>query len=341
MPHKDDRNEAIRASALAREFVFTPAQAAAAAVSFHRMLRDTEGLGFGVPSVDRELLLMRPGDVVGIIGRPGHGKSSVLAAVALHNARQIAKVGKQDEECVVYVTLEQTVEEMEALFQAGPGHSATQFIAGEIPTEHIERLSLVRPGLPIWTVGRSIQSPRSGNRITADNLYLALRGMEREFHVKIRLVCLDYIQILPSDRPGDRTTQVGQAIVDSKELAQSIAAPLIFGVQASRGVDGRDDKLATLADCQHASQIEQTADKLFSVGRPWLWREIKMRGLDWLGSRLDVTRDMFLMRKIKERFNDAGNDYLLTLIAELVRLSEREESLSDAISAGHAAASLV
>ena len=61
---------------------------------------------------------MRPGEVIGITGRPGHGKSSLQSYLAIQAARQIIRRQAKDE-IVLFVTWEQTIEAQEAFFQAG------------------------------------------------------------------------------------------------------------------------------------------------------------------------------------------------------------------------------
>lgn len=323
--------EAARQDELARALVFTPAQAAAAAVEYYRNLATHKGDPlWGVPEIDRQMLAPRDGDVIGIIGRPGHGKSTSLASIARHKARilQFRNAEHPDEEpgVVMYFSLEQLVEEMEAMFQAAPGLTATEFMAGELPVATIEKASLDRPALPLWVVGRSIASGRGMPRMTADNLFAALRGMSRAFGVRVKMVCLDYIQILPVENTRERVFQVGEAIINSKELAQAIGCPLVFGVQANRASDGREDKIPGMADCQWASQLEQTADKLFGVARPWLWRFINKQVLTPQGDKLDVEEFMLYVRKLKERFAKfAGSTYLIDMDPGLVALASREQ----------------
>ena len=102
-----------------------PDQLSAQYVQFIESIRKGGNVDWGVPAMDTygKIVPMRPGEVAGIIGRPGHGKSSIAAYLAKHNANKIIAEGRTNEECIVFVTYEQSVEELEAFFQAGEDYS--------------------------------------------------------------------------------------------------------------------------------------------------------------------------------------------------------------------------
>lgn len=320
--------EVKRRKEQARGLIWTPAQAANSAVKYYEFLQAHPGITWGIPQIDNNCLPQRPGDVIGLVGRPGGGKSTVMAYLAKHRAEELARAGLYDRECVAYISLEQSVEEMEALFQATEAHTVSHYMRGQLTLDEVRGHSLSRPGLPVYTIGQSVMERRDMPRLTFENIYLALMGLEAEFGIKPSLICLDYIQIVPIERAVERMTQVSEAITRSKELAKALACPVVMGVQASRATDEREDKMPTIADCQWASAMEQVADKLYSITRPYLNQNMRQKGFKFRGQLIypeDVTPEMLLMRKLKERFNPgAGDTYLLTMRPELVRLADRE-----------------
>ncbi len=95
-----------------RELVHSPADLAQEHVLWAAMLKDAPGVAFGIDSVDEVVVPFHPGDLVTFAGRPGHGKTSVLAVLARAEAKRIIARGTSETEAVVYVTWEQVTEEI-------------------------------------------------------------------------------------------------------------------------------------------------------------------------------------------------------------------------------------
>lgn len=307
-----------------RALIHTPADLAVEFIDYARKIRANPGIAWGVPSMDRVIIPMRPGDVTGIIARPGHGKSTMSAYLARRIGKQLAESQSADQ-CVVYVTFEQSIEEIEAMFEidAGSGYSLADVAWGRADIDAMIRSSAKRPSLPVVLIGKSQSRRKQTPRMTVDNVYRALASLETDYKVKPALVILDYIQIIPVDKAVDRVTQVGEAIVRSKELAIDIGAPIVFCVQASRKVDDYGEKIPTASDCQWASAIEQTADKLLGIWRPALTEEPNTV-LNIGGREVKLSQNLFIARLLKQRMAPAGQTFVLNFAPEYVRLSDME-----------------
>lgn len=307
-----------------RSLIHTPADLAVEFIDYARKVRDNPGIAWGVPSIDRVMIPMRPGDVVGILARPGHGKSTMAAYLARHTAKRITAAG-DDKSCVAYVTFEQSIEEMESMFEidADAGYDLTDVAWGRADIDAMIRNSVKRLSLPVVLIGKSQSRRKATPRMTVDNVYRALAALETDYSVKPSLVVLDYIQIIPVDKPSDRVAQVGEAIVRSKELAIDIGAPVVFCVQAGRRVDDYGEKIPTAADCQWASAIEQTADKLIGIWRPVL-TEDPDAVLNMAGREVKITQTLFIARLLKQRMAQAGQTFILNFAPQFVRLSDME-----------------
>jgi replicative DNA helicase len=245
---------------------------------------------------------------------------------------------KDEKRAVVYVALEPSAEEVEVLLQAGEA-SVTDIVQGNVADKDVMDASLARVKIPIWTVGRSVISPRHVPRITAARLYDALERMHRDYGTRPYLILLDYIQIFPVERGEERQQQVTEAIIRFKELLQTLGCAGIAGVQASRAVTVREEQIPTDADCQWASALEQTFDKLIGFWRPYLtYRrnpdkpKIKVDGVEH-----EITQDLLLGRIQKQRFAPAGQTLVLRMEPQYVRIEDRiaasshpiEEDLDD------------
>ena len=102
-----------------------------------------------------------------------------------------------------------------------------------------------------------------------------------------------------------------------------IGAVGAVGAQAKQEVDRSDDKIPGPDDAQWASSIHQTADKHFSFMRPSVYYPegtlVQLEGQD---SPVQVTPNLFVMRKLKERFNKPRDQWLLHFDPALLALEE-------------------
>lgn len=280
---------------------------------------------FGLPAMDRTIIPLLPGDVMGILARPGHLKSTFCGYMAKRTASKIIEAG-YDNRCVVYVTLEQPVEEIEAYFQSGGKYTVSDFAWGRVAIDDIVTGSVKRIGLPIITIGRSLERrKRNLPALTVDVIYDSLRSIEKKHKRIPALVIIDYIQKIPLSRHADRQTEVGEAMVGVKALATDLGAPFLIAIQAARKVDGYKEKLPHKDDCQHNSLIEQELDKLLSGWRVWL-TEKKLRGKDINvgGKVVPVTENLFVMGLLKQRFEKAGYVYHSYFDPASMRLGDLE-----------------
>lgn len=307
--------------------VFTPAEISTAYVEYAEKIREhaENGLTWGVPSMDKAIIPLRPGDVVGIIARPGHGKSTLSAYLAKRTAMNIMRENGQDRQCVVFCTFEQTVEECEAFFECGTQYNVSEFAWGKVPMDIVKRQAVKRIDLPVWLMGKSLVRRRRTPRMTPDTIYRAIDSIEADYGVKPALVVLDYIQIVPVEHARERVQQVGEAILKSKELAGEIGAPIVVCVQAKRQVDTYQSKIPTAADCQWASAIEQAADKLLGIWRPCLTDE-KLIGetIKVAGREVVLTQNLFVAKLLKQRWYSAGHVFLLHFDPAAVKLADLE-----------------
>jgi len=268
-----------------KDLLFTPSQAATAHLQWAEQIASNEGTTWGLPDVDAKVVPERPGEMVCVLARPGHGKSSILAYRTLHESKEIEKAqmnGERKGEIVLYVTFDDSVEEIENFFLQGfDGISSTDVAWGRADIESIKRRAMIRSRMPIWIMGHSIMrsakhTGKVGIRLTPDVLFDAVEQLQEsysqtEFPINyISMLCIDYIQRMPVPGTSTRMEEVTEAIHRVKELAVRLGTRIIVGVQASRAVDNREFKIPEMGDSQHSSAIEQDASKIFSLWRPWL-----------------------------------------------------------------------
>jgi replicative DNA helicase len=303
--------------------IYSPSKITTLYTKYAEKMVGGKGVRWGVPAIDRIVIPAHPGDVVALIARPGHAKTSISCYLARTEANRIIREELKDK-VVVYVSIEQAVEEMEAFFQSGSDYSATDMAWGRVPMETIIKKSLERVEVPVWLMGESATERIRHPRMTVENIYGALQEMGESFGKTPSLVIIDYVQIIAVETYKDRVAQVGEAVVRSKELAKAIQCPVILCAQASRIVDTYAPmKMPQMGDAQWASAIEQTADKIFGLWRPILTdrkkEEIKVNGTEY-----PITDNLIVIKLLKQRFEKAGRTWALDFAPEYVQLAEME-----------------
>ena len=93
---------------------------------------------------------------------------------------------------------------------------------------------------------------------------MTLRAQARQVavrHGNLRLVVVDYLQLLRADQPtGNRVEDVSAFSRGLKRLARELRCPVIAVAQLNRSVEARPDKRPQLADLRESGQIEADAD---------------------------------------------------------------------------------
>jgi len=307
-----------------RHFVHTPAELGREYVQWAERLKQTPGISFGIPAVDKWVLPAHPGDVISFIGRPGHGKSSLLAWFALQEAARIQARDAVGKEAVVYVTYEQAAEELEALFESGKSYRNSDLARGKVDLELVRKQAIDRASLPIWVIGHGLDRvDLKAPRMTPDVVYAAIETMQTEYQVKPTLILVDYMQLIPISGTTDRIQAVTEVPIRVKELAMRVGCPAMLAVQASRDVDRREEPIPTLADAQWASSIEQTCDKVFGLWRPWQTQK-PYKPVMVNDQTYPNTETLLVIRMLKQRFESGRWTWALYFDPALLRLTELE-----------------
>jgi len=313
-----------------RVLVNTPAELATQFAENYKKRQKDPGITWGIPDIDKRVIPMKGGDLVGLVARPGHAKSSLLAYLAKREGREIMKRGMADKQCVVYVTWESSAEEIENFFLGGGDWSASDVAWGRVAVEDIMKKVVKRASFPVWTIGHSLA--RAGKpmpRMTLPAVLKAIETMEADYGIKPTLMLFDYLQLIPVDGANDRKNQVLEAPPLIKELAERIGVPAVCGIQAARDVDNRDYKMPQKHDCQWSSSIEQAADKLFGLWRPILTEkegaepiQITYKDGDFISC--PITENLLLMQMLKQRGDSGRYTWALHFQPQYLRLAEVE-----------------
>ena len=289
-------------------YVHSPAEMGGMYVEHYQFLLDNPGITWGIEALDKIILPARPGEVIVICGRPGSGKTSLLARQAKRKAQEIAARGAQYDECVMYVSWEEHAEQLEVYFAADKDYTTSDFHWCRVPIETVKRKGNKRAAFPLWMIG---YSRRHILKQTQDlTLSLVLEAVESMVYTykkapKPVLLCFDYAQLIPPERSRQSYRLELKDVMQSiTHLSLRIGCPVFIAVQAGRQVDNYTPlQIPGMRDAQEGSSIEQFCKLFLGVSRPWKWAEhhktIRVGNYD-----LEVTPDLFLLGMTKQRGED-------------------------------------
>lgn len=303
---------------LLRSIIFPPGRANVEYINYAEHLRSSPCVTWGVKAIDNRLVPFHPGDLVTIIGRPGSAKTSLLIHLARREAQRIHAAG-EDESCVVFVTWEQSVPELEAMLQADEEITLDDIAWGRADIDKMITKSQHRAELPVWLIGLGLgDAGLSRVEMTPEVVFDALSLLGdgtihgQDMKIKPTLMLFDYVQLIPPDKAArQKWERVYEAVNACKRLAVRVGCPVVIAAQAGREVDGFDDKLPRLGSGQMSSAIEQASDKVIGVARPVTFMDDGevFTGTD--GRRYEVSDYLLVMKLLKQRMTSpVGKWYL-------------------------------
>jgi replicative DNA helicase len=253
------------------KILFTPEQVGNLGAAYLQQRRDNKDLGVtvGLKSLDDQMYPALPGEIMSIIARPGHGKTGFMMRWARHRAK-LLRDKNIDNRVVVYITLEQSIEELNAFNQAADNRiSVTSMARGNITDAEWNQClksAVDRRFQPLWNIGYSTMTEEKQPRIDIE----AIEGALRLITEKIDIVFVDYLQKIPLPRGSEsKTIGISENFDALATIAKQVAkAPIVVGVQARREVDEKAVQIPELDDGQWTSNIEQGSDRVLSLVRP-------------------------------------------------------------------------
>ena len=205
----------------------------------------------GIGRLDEIIGAMFPGDLVYLGGRPSMGKTALALSIALNVARSGHQVAIASLEMTPDAMAMRAISEQTAL--QGRAVEYASMRRGDMAEFHAEsavRAAQIVGELPINFL------PRQYNDIgalAAGVKQLARRG-------DLRLIVVDYLQLMRSNIRGNTNEQVSDLSKNLKALAMQLEVPVLALSQLSRAVEQREDKRPVLSDLRDSGSIEQDAD---------------------------------------------------------------------------------
>lgn len=318
-----------------REIAYTPQEVAAYTLEEIQRRRDNQrrSIPMGVPAIDKRMKPLRPGELITIIARPSNYKSGFAQWWARRIAQEIVEA--EGDEVVVYGTTEMSIEELGIYDLAvGARLDASAVADGNVSDEEMSQLeaaSLQRAALPLWLVGHSMARRKKRVSISILTIEKALYWIEDHMDFRARVVFLDYMNLMQSERkPGqmsDRRMDCTDLVRAAKDMALAMGCPVVMLAQAKRECDDRDWQLPQMADGMETAAIEQFSDKIISLWMPKVSEAVGGTIETPDREQLVVSENMLLMGLVKQKNGPAGGYFVLGVDFEQneIRMMELEQ----------------
>ena len=211
----------------------------------------------GLPALDRWGGGLRPGELVYLAGRPSMGKT----ALALHVARALAQAGHQ----VWIASLEMTAAALSQRLLAAEARvdflrlrrralEPDDYTAVTDASARLRQLPILvddAPGVSLTSLRRAVTGG-------------AAKGV----------LIVDYLQLLTPPRSsrsyGSRTHEVGALSRGLKALAHETGVAVLALSQLNRQSETRSTGEPQLSDLRDSGELEQDADQVWLIWRPWV-----------------------------------------------------------------------
>jgi len=277
--------------------------------------RIERGAPYGIPSLDRMTLGLRPGQMVVMAGRPGMGKTTFGVAIALN----AAKAGHG----VYFVSLEMAAQELAERALAAsvfsPRHrnplSYRDIAKGkDLKDEDLWALSEAQKRLNRYPLEIEQQPGLTISQIAA-RARQARANMERKGQ-RLSVVVIDHLGLIQATKrySGNRVQEITEITGAIKVLAKELGVAVVVLSQLSRETEKREEKRPQLSDLRDSGSIEQDADMVIGLYREAYYLEHKANPTPEDLAKLEASRDTLEIEILKQRQGPTGRATLFCAI---------------------------
>jgi len=215
----------------------------------------------GFEALDRRTTGFNAGDLIIIAARPAMGKTALVLNMALKNVEQ----GKG----VILFSLEMPAEQlMLRMLSAKTSIPLQNLRKGDMDDQQWSNLSGAFDDLNTKKLFVD-----DGGSININQLRARVRKLAQNDANNIKLVIIDYLQLMQGTGNKDRHQEVSDISRGLKMLAREMKIPIIALSQLNRGLENRPDKRPMLSDLRESGAIEQDADIIMFVYRDDVYKE--------------------------------------------------------------------
>ena len=214
------------------------------------------GLSTGFSDLDAILGGLQKGDFLVLAGRPSMGKSTLALNIATH-------VACEEEVPVLLFSLEMNQQSL----------ARNMLCAVSEVDSHRLRRNFLRDEewgrLSNRGMGRLFEAPIFiDDSPTLSTLELRAKARRMTALKEIRLIIVDYLQLIQGPRADSREQQVSAISRSLKAIARELDLPLVATSQLNRRAVDREGNRPRLSDLRESGAIEQDADVVMLIHRP-------------------------------------------------------------------------
>ncbi|WP_152056183.1 replicative DNA helicase [Aliarcobacter butzleri] len=215
----------------------------------------------GFDALDRRTTGFNEGDLVIIAARPAMGKTALVLNMALKNVER----GKG----VIFFSLEMPAEQlMLRMLSVKTSIPLQNLRKGDMDDAQWSNLSSAFDSLNTKKLFVD-----DGGSVNINQLRARVRKLAQNEDNNIKLVIIDYLQLMQGIGTKDRHQEISDISRGLKMLARELKIPIIALSQLNRGLESRPDKRPMLSDLRESGAIEQDADIIMFVYRDDVYKE--------------------------------------------------------------------
>jgi len=218
------------------------------------------GVPSGIIDLDKVTSGFQKSDLIIIAGRPSMGKTALALSVARNAA-------VENNSPVAIFSLEMSSDQLGTRLLASEGKiDQSQARSGRLPKAQWKNINIAS--------GKLAQAPLYIDDTPALSI-LDLRSRARRLKRErnIELIVVDYLQLMQGPKTENRQYEISSITQSLKALAKELDIPIIALSQLSRAVESRTDKRPQLSDLRESGAIEQDADVVIFLYRPYLYNQ--------------------------------------------------------------------
>jgi replicative DNA helicase len=254
----------------------------------HEAKRSAEGsVLLGIEELDVVIDGIRPGEVLGLMGRPGLGKTILLC----HHARWMAHARLPH----VFFSLEMPAAQI-----------VTRIVQAEYELKRFYALEAMRTGsldpAPYRERFEAFRLVDRGGLSVSEMSQRIRRLQDREFQGRaIRAITIDHLGLIGGDRKLATYDRVSLQVREIKELAKAHNLAVILAIQVNRDAGGDGSKELHLGSARDSGVVEEAMDYLIGMRR--FDRSEALPQME-----RDRYKDVLFLKVIKSRHGTPGEE---------------------------------